>query len=222
VLRGTLRLFFLTARVVCRIWARLSSELQLTLSRRQANRHLRLLRRAGLPVRLHLGCGQDRREGWLNIDVERRFAPDVSCDAGLRGVFEPETVDEIESCHLFEHFTYTEAITALCEWHRILKAGGKLSIEMPNLQRCVEILANTEGGRAEDFAMMGLFGQIPGSLSPVDLSQIHKYGWTPEKLFAQLHSAGFIGPERTPVTQQGRAATAFDRDMRVECRKPNP
>jgi len=170
-------------------------------------------------IRLHLGCGNRKRKGWVNIDIDDKVNPDIVADAKDLNMFEDEAVDEIDCCHLFEHLSYSDAITALKEWHRVLRNGGKLSLELPNLDRCAEIICKGEGDEAQKYAIIGIYGQIPGDTNNVKISQIHKYGWTPKTLGAELKKLGFSEVKEVSVTQTWRPATEYNRDMRLECIK---
>jgi hypothetical protein len=169
-------------------------------------------------IRCHLGCGERKREGWVNIDIDNKVKPDFVADAKDLNMFEDEAVDEIECCHLFEHFTYPDAVTALKEWYRVLKKGGKLSLELPNLERCIEILCKKEAEEAEKYAMMEIYGNIP-DIPKDGIAHVHKYGWTPETLTNELRKVRFSEIKQVPVTQTWRKATKYNRDMRLECIK---
>lgn len=169
-------------------------------------------------VRLHLGCGNRKRMGWVNIDVDEKVKPDIVANAKDLNMFEDSSVDEIECCHLFEHFTYRGAVTALKEWYRILKKGGKLSLELPNFEKCIEILYKKHEEEAQKLAMIGIYGYTP-DIQKYGLSLVHKYGWTPETLTNELMKVGFSEIKQVSVTQTWRKATKYDRDMRWECMK---
>jgi SAM-dependent methyltransferase len=102
-------------------------------------------------LKLHLGCGNKRHEGFVNIDCKKTPATDLICD--IRQLpFENNTVDEIECYHVFEHFPvclhanvnseyghkYATLIMVLQEWKRVLKKDGLLVIEMPDLDKTLE------------------------------------------------------------------------------------
>ena len=87
-------------------------------------------------IKLNLGCGDKLLEGYVNVDlVEDRSGvkPDVNCDLRNLSVFESDYADEILSVHVIEHFWRWEVEQVLSEWVRVLKPGGKLILECPNL-----------------------------------------------------------------------------------------
>jgi SAM-dependent methyltransferase len=171
------------------------------------------------PLRLHLGCGPDRRHGWINVDARVEVEPDVVARADALPMFADASVDEIEACHLFEHLTPHEAERALVEWRRVLKPGGTLMLELPNLDDCVRLLAADPESEDHALGMIGIFGW-PEGVESDGVAQVHKWGWTPRSLGAALSRAGFdeIVPE--PVTQSWRAATRVGRDFRLRARRP--
>jgi len=107
-------------------------------------------------MKLHLGCGEKYLEGYVNIDYPQsehsviKVKADVYHD--MRTLSYPEnSIDEIQSHHLFEHFLRADAIALLMRWRRWLKPGGKLVIETPDFLSCATLYANavTEKRRME-------------------------------------------------------------------------
>jgi predicted SAM-dependent methyltransferase len=63
------------------------------------------------------------------------------CDACNLSSFVDGSVDEILSVHLIEHLARWDAPFGLGEWVRVLRPGGRLVIECPNLlAACAELL----------------------------------------------------------------------------------
>jgi len=81
-------------------------------------------------IKLNLGCGDDRREEYINIDLYSNNC-DVKMDiAKLQ--YEDNYVDEILSYHVIEHVDFQQAARVLAEWYRVLKHGGRLHLETPD------------------------------------------------------------------------------------------
>ena len=99
--------------------------------------------------KLNLGCGDKILPGYINVDVaESRLEkkPDVLCDLHKLTPFENDSVDEILSVHVVEHFWRWEVVDILKEWTRVLKPGGAMILECPNLiSACQELMQQQDG-----------------------------------------------------------------------------
>lgn len=74
-------------------------------------------------MRLHLGCGNQYREGWINVDRSRFVKCDLYFDLTMwPWPWADNSVDEIWCDQLLEHLTNTPR--AIEEVNRILKPGG--------------------------------------------------------------------------------------------------
>jgi SAM-dependent methyltransferase len=80
--------------------------------------------------KLNIGCGMKKLPGWINVDFNERFHPDLVWDITKRSVFEPDTVDEIYCDNVMEHIP--DFISPMREFHRILKPGGRIRIIVPH------------------------------------------------------------------------------------------
>lgn len=80
--------------------------------------------------KLNLGCGENIKEGWLNLDSVALPGVDVVHDIEkIPFPFRDGEFDEILCRDVLEHVEY---IPVLKELHRILKAGGILRIQVPH------------------------------------------------------------------------------------------
>lgn len=156
-------------------------------------------------VRLHIGCGSDKRNGWINIDANASLAPDVVTEAHVLTMFEDQSADVIEANHLFEHLPLHQAHAALREWARVLKPGAELFLELPDFEACVRSLGRYKDEKGFDLGMIGIFGWPP-LVEKEGLTQVHKWGWTRATLIEALRLAGFERTEFGPITQTWRAA----------------
>ena len=81
-------------------------------------------------MKLHLGCGNNILSGWVNVDHESTVA-DLSVDLTVMPwPWGNNSVDEILMQQVLEHFDRPELI--LAEAYRILKPGGKITVEVPH------------------------------------------------------------------------------------------
>lgn len=91
-------------------------------------------------LKLNLGCGEDIREGYENIDI--RDIPGC-IKADVRNL-PYNNVDEILASDIYEHISHRESLDLLKHWYDILKPGGFLVLRAPCLDTIVEYLLNTE------------------------------------------------------------------------------
>lgn len=81
-------------------------------------------------MRLDIGCGVSKKEGFAGVD--RLLLPGVDVVADLEAPlpFAADSIDEIHSKSVLEHIEKLE--TVLGEFHRVTKAGGRIHIEVPH------------------------------------------------------------------------------------------
>ncbi|HVB48531.1 MAG TPA: methyltransferase domain-containing protein [Burkholderiales bacterium] len=173
-----------------------------------------------LPLRLNLGCGDKILAGHVNVDIapSRNAAqPDVICDLHHLAPFETGSVDEILSVHVIEHFWRWEVKDLLLEWMRVLRPGGKLIIECPNLEAaCEAFLADPDlasGPGREGESTMWVFYGDPAWRDPL---MCHRWGYTPTSLARLLEGVGLSEVRQEKAQFKMREP----RDMRVVAIKP--
>ena len=105
-------------------------------------------------MKLHVGCGTKCLDGWTNLDIMDRPNVDIVSSAHELPQLKDDSVDEILAEHLLEHFTFYEAQRALSEWFRVLKSGGKLTIEVPDLLSLCKAFVDANGD-LQDLALKG-------------------------------------------------------------------
>ena len=184
--------------------------------------HLKLSQRIGNSSlkKLNLGCGDKILPGYVNVDVaasRRGLKPDVLCDLHKLTSFEDNTVDEILSVHVVEHFWRWEVVDVLREWVRVLKPGGVMILECPNLvSACEELLQNPDiatGPGQEGQRSMWVFYGDPGWKDPL---MIHRWGYSPRSLGQIMFEAGLVNLRQEPAQFKLREP----RDMRIVGEKP--
>ena len=86
-------------------------------------------------MKLHLGCGNKRIDGFINIDC--RYLPSVDKVENIKFLrsFKPNTVDLIYASHVLEHISRWEYKHCLKRWFDILKPGGVARIAVPDFDK---------------------------------------------------------------------------------------
>lgn len=175
---------------------------------------------AARAVKLNLGCGDKILPGYVNVDVvEARsgMRPDVVCDLHDLAPFADATADEILSVHVVEHFWRWEIRDILREWMRVLKPGGRMIVECPNIQSaCQTFLENPAQFSKEDRNGQRTMWVFYGDPAWKDPLMIHRWGYTPESLKELLTEVGLADVRQEPAQFKLREP----RDMRIAGTKP--
>lgn len=168
--------------------------------------------------RLNVCCGGRILDGYINIDiVAAKGKPPPDVIAPMDRVPLPDgCAEEIMCIHGWEHQFLWECDKTITEWKRLLKPGGKLVLELPDIIKCCENIINgfVVGGKHTDqLGMWGLYGD-PRSK---DKFMTHRWGWSPKTLreFLKGHGLVEIFDEETVYHPAGRKR----RDMRITARK---
>jgi predicted SAM-dependent methyltransferase len=90
-------------------------------------------------VKLNLGCGKDIRDGYINIDIYNEHPSILRYDVSNLYSFETNSVDEILALDILEHFPIDKIDGLVGEWCRVLKSGGELIIQTPDVERVFSV-----------------------------------------------------------------------------------
>ena len=84
--------------------------------------------------KLNLGCGEEKKEGFINLDWNKLIEPDIVHDLNILPYpFPDNEFDLINASHVLEHLEKPFAI--MKELHRMLKPNGKLIVRVPHFSR---------------------------------------------------------------------------------------
>lgn len=84
-------------------------------------------------LKLHLGCGGQHLEGYVNIDISPTSGADIVVSAE-RIPLPDGCASEIFTSHMIEHIPRESLSATITEWHRLLSPGGKLTVRCPNFE----------------------------------------------------------------------------------------
>jgi predicted SAM-dependent methyltransferase len=141
-------------------------------------------------MKLNLGAGEDRREGYLSVDLRADVA-DVAADVGALP-FRAGSVDRLLALDILEHVPATRTASLLAEWRRVLRPRGHLTVRVPNLYQLARgIVGFTDAqrwNRVHQYVTNVYGGHRWGPDGALDA---HHWGFVPETLYRTLADAGF-------------------------------
>src|SRR3990167_6202269 len=82
-------------------------------------------------AKLNIGCGFNKKEGWINLDNNSRTNPDILRDLKQGIPYSNNTIIEILAEHILEHFDGEDLIFIFNEMHRVLIPFGRLEFAVP-------------------------------------------------------------------------------------------
>lgn len=125
-------------------------------------------------MKLYLGAGKDRKEGFTHLDIMPFEGIDIVADA-TKGIPLPDnSVDYVYSQDFLEHINPTEKVTVINEIWRVLKDGGEMEHYIPN------------AGSRNDFGS-------PSHLSHWNLQQFEHFDINSYRYNLDHEYEGFIG-----------------------------
>lgn len=140
---------------------------------------------ASLPRRLNLGCGFDRRDGYVNVDFQDFHEPDLVADVRHLDELPDDHFQEVLAVDVLEHLERGDTMPTLREWCRVLAPGGVLRLQMPDVTALGRIFRERDSVEAHELFLHHLYG------TQAYTGDYHQAGFTDVSLVAQLTEAGF-------------------------------
>ena len=157
-------------------------------------------------MKLNLGCGKDYKEGFVNIDafdstVADKIMPVENLD------FSSNSIEEIQAIQLIEHLGSLKTIYALAEWFRVLKPGGILVLETPDLEKSFKQFLEGDIGTRKKI-LTWIYGVEIEGMS-------HLFCFPTDLIEMLLNKTGFIDIEKSDFEFEKNHPT-----LRIYCKKP--
>lgn len=109
-------------------------------------------------MKLNIGAGENRLEGFINIDREESTNPDILCDIRQKIPLEDNCVEELWFHHCLEHIEFHSWKHIFAEFHRVLIQDGLLYISYPEFEMCAKYFIENKAGD-RDFWRKCLYGR---------------------------------------------------------------
>lgn len=133
---------------------------------------------------LGLNCGSGQRKfdnslGWVNIDINPKWEPDICQDWNDLSNIDTGTVDYVVSHHSLEHGGCGEERKFMLEANRVLKPGGSLLVFVPDMKALAQRWLL---GQIDDYTyFVNVYGAFMG-----DEADRHKWGWSRKGMMDEL------------------------------------
>lgn len=115
-------------------------------------------------MKLNLGCGLNKLEGFVNIDIDSSLNPDACYDFSKGIEEDDDSVEQIVLYHTIEHIPKRLWNGIFGEIYRVLQMDGKFYISFPEFGDCVKnYFENCKG--MQEFWEATIYGR---QLSPSD------------------------------------------------------
>ena len=90
-------------------------------------------------IRLNIGCGSGKIDGFVNVDINDKMKPDLVLDIRKEHLpYKEESVNQIVMFHTIEHIEKKYHSLILEEFHRVLQKEGEVIFSYPEFTRCYE------------------------------------------------------------------------------------
>jgi hypothetical protein len=165
------------------------------------------------PIRIHVGSGNVRMDGFLNVDIRRTDAVDHIGHAGNLRVFADASVATLFSHAVLEHVYAAQHLAVLREWRRVVAADGVvICLGLPDFSAAARLYLDGGPGCLNDrFDLFEVYRQTHGqpehatvpawrhfdpaaslNCAPSGwLPQLHKALFDPDYIIRLLHEVGF-------------------------------
>ncbi len=142
---------------------------------------------SAFPKKINLGCGHDKREGFLNVDINGFHKPDLECDITDLHMLPSGYYEYALANDILEHIPRLRTKNVLKEWNRILKIGGKLELRIPSVTGLLSLFTRRENKTPEfhETLIQCLFG------TQTSYADFHYTGFTEILISKMLEDAGF-------------------------------
>lgn len=150
-----------------------------------------------IELRLHLGCGANILQGWLNTDAMP--SPDVDyLDCTRRFPFVDDSFHAVFCEHLIEHIEKPQAHSMAQEVFRVMRSNAKFRIVTPSLEGIARLALDPQSADARKYVefcrrfLGDPSAQISDAVNLAFYGHGHRHVYQVEELGAMLRQVGFV------------------------------
>ncbi len=141
------------------------------------------------PLKLNLWPRYVMLEGYINVGVSSDC--DVVADVRDMHWVDTDSVDEIRAMNAVQHFYRDDTLRVFEEWLRILKPGGALYIEMPDIREFAKKVAAADDMALFDCQPPLVWGIDGSQMSNDEKNETNRNALTKSRCKFLLKMAGF-------------------------------
>ncbi len=146
-------------------------------------------------LKIELGCGKAKHEGYYGIDSTPFEGVDKVCDIAKEGIpLEDNSADYVYSQDFMEHLTPEKKVFVINEIWRVLKPGGRMEHRIPN------------AGSRNDFGS-------PSHLSHWNLQQFQHFDVNSYRYKLDADYEGFMGGFKEILAEEINQQVEYGRLM---------
>jgi len=118
-------------------------------------------------LKINLGSGHWKFEGWVNVDLDHDSEPDVVADLAAELPFADGVARLMHTEDFIDQLELDQAAAFLRECHRVLAPGGVLRVLTPDMQKLAHLYLNAPARLEElwkNFVRVPLSLDTPGEI----------------------------------------------------------
>jgi len=161
----------------------------------QTIKTIRAKLQSGKTIKLNMGAGVQKYEGYIGVDIDPNMpAADLIHDLTEPLLLPDECVSHIHCCHMLEHMTRWDALSALTEWRRLLCKDGILWGFVPDGEEVARMFLESMGPEGDEWTHRKMTQMMLGGNSwdhTVGMTQSHHMLYDQWTLRSILYDSGF-------------------------------
>lgn len=137
------------------------------------------------PKFLNVGCGYDKRTGFLNVDMDPNCQPDLLIKDNDFSVLPRRYFDKLIAYDVLEHIHRSETPNALLEWADLMSIDAQVEVETSNVLAIVDLMRANNSYANHANCTIYMYG------NQMHAGDYHLTGFTEITLRVQMAAAGF-------------------------------